>query len=50
MRLEELVSAFLVGTHQARIPHHIGGEDRGETAGSGRGGHCSGGGNSRARI
>ena len=35
--------AFLIGTHQARIAHNIGREDRGETAGSGRGVHCSGG-------
>src|SRR5205814_4849108 len=41
MRLEALVRAFLIGTHQARITHHIGGEDRSETAGYGRGGHCS---------
>jgi hypothetical protein len=25
--------AFLVGTHQPRIPSHVGGKDRGETAG-----------------
>ena len=42
MRLEAFVRAFLIRAHQARIPHHIGGEDRGETAGGGRGGHCSG--------
>jgi len=29
MRLEAFVRAFLVRTHQARIAHHIGGEDRG---------------------
>jgi len=31
--LEALMRAFLIGTHQAGIAHHIGGEDRGETAG-----------------
>jgi K+ potassium transporter len=36
MRLEAFVRAFLIGTHQARIAHHMGGEDRGETAGGGR--------------
>ena len=41
MRLEALVRAFLVRAHQARITHHIGGEDRGKTAGGGRRGHCS---------
>jgi hypothetical protein len=41
MRLDALVRAFLVRPHQARIAHHIGGEDRGETAGSGRTSHCS---------
>ena len=50
MRLEALVRAFLIGAHQARIAHHIGGEDRGETAGGGRGGHCSGGANSHAEF
>jgi hypothetical protein len=50
MRLEALVCAFLVGAHQAGIAHHIGGEDRGETAGDGRGGHCSGGNNSPAEF
>ena len=34
------MGAFLVRTHQARIAHHIGGEDRSETAGGGRGGHA----------
>ena len=29
--------AFLIHTHQARITRHIGGEDRGETAGRGHG-------------
>jgi hypothetical protein len=37
MRLEPLVRSFLVHPHQARIAHHIGGEDRGETAGRGHG-------------
>ena len=32
MRLEAFVGAFLVGAHQARIAHHIGGEDRGQTS------------------
>jgi hypothetical protein len=32
MRLEPLVRAFLIRPHQARIPRHIGGEDRGEAA------------------
>src|SRR6266566_574038 len=50
MRLEAFVRALLISTHQARIPHHISGEDRGETAGGGRGGHCSGGANSRAEF
>jgi len=40
MRLEARVRAFLVGTHQARIAGHVGGEDRGEAAGCGRRGHC----------
>jgi hypothetical protein len=35
MRLEAFVRAFLIRAHQARIAHHIGGEDRGETANSG---------------
>src|SRR5215472_15325120 len=39
MRLEPLVRAFLVGTHQSRVARHIGGEDRGKTAG---GSHWSG--------
>jgi hypothetical protein len=34
-RFEAFERAFLVGPHQPRIPHHIGGEDRGETAGRG---------------
>jgi hypothetical protein len=32
-RLEAFERAFLVRPHQPRIPRHIGGEDRGETAG-----------------
>ena len=40
MRLEAFERAFLVRTHQPRIAHHVGGEDRGETAG---GGHYSSG-------
>jgi hypothetical protein len=35
MRLEALMRAFLVRPHQPRIARHIGGEDRGETAGRG---------------
>ena len=35
MRLQAFERAFLVGPHQARIARHIGGEDRGETAGRG---------------
>ncbi len=34
-RLEPFERAFLVRPHQPRIPRHIGGKDRGETAGSG---------------
>jgi len=41
MRLEAFVRAFLIGAHQARIAHHIGGENRGQSTGGGRG-HCSG--------
>jgi hypothetical protein len=44
------VGAFLVRTHQARIAHHIGGEDRGETAVGGRSGHCSGSANACAEF
>jgi hypothetical protein len=33
MRLEAFVGAFFIGTHQARIARHIGGEDRGKAAG-----------------
>src|SRR5215471_11174790 len=40
MRLKTRVGAFFVGTHQARVARHIGGEDRGETAGGGH--HSSG--------
>ena len=29
---EPFVRAFLIGTHQARVPRHIGGKDRGEAA------------------
>src|SRR5437868_2924156 len=50
MRLDALVRAFLIGAHQARIAHHIGGEDRGKTAGGGRSGHCSGGDNFRTEL
>ena len=50
MRPEPFVRAFLIGTHQARIAHHIGGEDRRETAGGGRSGHGSGGANSHAEF
>jgi hypothetical protein len=32
MRLEAIVRSFLVHAHQARVPRHIGGEDRCETA------------------
>jgi GNAT superfamily N-acetyltransferase len=38
MRLEALVCAFLIDTHQARIAHHI----AARRAGGGRGSHCSG--------
>ena len=37
MRSETLMRAFLVRSHEARIACHIGGEDRGQTAGRG---HC----------
>jgi hypothetical protein len=50
MRLEAFVRPFLVRAHQARIPRHIRGEDRGETAGGGRGSHCAGGVSSRAEF
>ena len=42
MRFDTFVRAFLARAHQARIAYHIGGKDRGETVGGGRGGHCSG--------
>jgi hypothetical protein len=32
MSFDAFVRAFLIRAHQARIAHHIGGEDRGETA------------------
>jgi hypothetical protein len=35
MCLEAFERAFFVRTHQARIARHIGGEDRGKTAGRG---------------
>jgi hypothetical protein len=50
MRLETFVCAFFVLAHQPRITRHIGGEDRGETAGGGRSGHFSGGDNVRAEF
>jgi len=50
MRPEAFVRAFLIGAHQARIARHIGREDRGETAGGGRRGHCSGDDNSRTEL
>ena len=37
VRLEAFERALLVGAHQARIARHIGGEDRGKTAGRGHG-------------
>ena len=37
MRLEALVRAVLVHAHQPRVARHIGGEDRGKTAGRGHG-------------
>jgi hypothetical protein len=33
MRLDPIVSALLIRTHQPRVARHIGGEDRGQTAG-----------------
>jgi hypothetical protein len=36
-RLEAFEPTLLVGSHQARIARHIGGEDRGKTAGRGHG-------------
>jgi hypothetical protein len=50
MRLQALERAFLVRAHQPRIARHIGGEDRGKTAGRGRGSPSSGGANSRAEF
>ena len=50
IRLDAFVRAFLVRRHQARIAHHMGGEDRGETAGGGCSGHCSGGANFGAEF
>jgi hypothetical protein len=50
MRLDAFVRAFLIGAHQARIAHHIGREDRGETACGGRCGHWPGDDNFRAEI
>src|SRR5580700_7107261 len=50
MRLDALVGTFLIGTHQARIAHHIGGEDRGQSTGASRGDHGSGGGNSAPNL
>ena len=32
VRLEVFVGAFFVRAHQARVPGHVGGEDRGEAA------------------
>jgi len=32
MRLQAIERSFLVRPHQPRVPRHIGGEDRGETA------------------
>jgi hypothetical protein len=32
MRLEPLVRPLLIRAHQARVPRHVGGEDRGEAA------------------
>ena len=40
VRLEPLVRPLLIRTHQARVPGHVGGEDRGEAADRG---HCSAG-------
>jgi hypothetical protein len=48
--LAALVRAFLIGAHQARIARHIGGEDRGKTAGGSRDGRSSGGNDSRAEF
>jgi hypothetical protein len=40
MRLQALVRPLFIRAHQARIACHIGGEDRGKTAGRGQG--CGG--------
>jgi hypothetical protein len=40
MSSQPFVRALLIRPHQPRIAGHIGGEDRGETTGGGRGGHC----------
>lgn len=37
VRLEPPVRPFFVRTHQARVPRHIGGQDRGETRDGGAG-------------
>src|SRR6516164_10972162 len=37
MRFQVFVGALLIGTHQARVSRHIGGEDRGEATGRGHG-------------
>jgi len=37
MLLQSFVRPLLIGAHQARIPRHVGGEDRGEAADSGNG-------------
>jgi hypothetical protein len=35
VRLEPLMRPLLIRAHQARVPRHVGGEDRGEAADSG---------------
>jgi hypothetical protein len=40
MRVEAFERTLLVRPHQPRIARHIGGEDRGKSAGGGRGVHC----------
>jgi hypothetical protein len=50
MRCDSFVRGFLVDTHQARIAHHIGREDRGEATGGGRSGHSSKSENFRAEF
>jgi hypothetical protein len=42
MRLEAFERPFLIHSHQARVSRHIGGEDRGETAGRGHRGEPPG--------